>query len=142
MDVVSTRGSSIVNFSDYLFLRRALFGWLNCHSSNKYMAMSQFKCAMKQAIPQKYHMKFHYEKIFQVGLGLSNDRNLIQLDFITYVRTLHFAYVFGVLGLPHDTPVLEKSQFIKAIREDRLPLNWTRKKLTSFTILLTPLHLK
>ena len=61
MDVVSTRGSSIVNFSDYLFLRRALFGWLNCHSSNKYMAMSQFKCAMKQAIPQKYHMKYPKE---------------------------------------------------------------------------------
>lgn len=74
-------------------------------------------------------MKFHYEKIFQVGLGLSNDRNLIQLDFITYVRTLHFAYVFGVLGLPHDTPVLEKSQFIKAIREDRLPLNWSEEEI-------------
>jgi len=129
MDVLSTRGKSIVNFSDYVFLRKALFGWLNCHSSNKYMAMSQFKCAMKQAIPQKYHLKYHYEKVFKVGLTLSNDRNLIQLDFITYLRTLHFAYVFGVLGLPHDTPVLEKSQFIKAIREDRLPLNWSEDEI-------------
>ena len=129
MDVVSTRGRSLVNFFDYLFLRRALFGWLNCHSSTKYIAMSQFKCAMKQAIPQKYHLKNHYEKTYQIGLRLSNDRNLIQLDFITYVRTLHFAYVFGVLGLPHDTPVLEKSQFIKAIREDRLPLNWSEEEI-------------
>ena len=129
MDVLSTRGKSIINFSDYLFLRRALFGWLNCHSSNKYIAMSQFKCAMKQAIPQKYHLKFHYEKVYTIGLGLSNDRNLIQLDFVTYLRTLHFAYVFGVLGLPHDTPVLEKSQFIKAIREDRLPLNWSEEEI-------------
>jgi hypothetical protein len=129
MDVLSTRGKSIVNFADYLFLRRALFGWVNCHSSNKYMAMSQFKCAMKQAIPQKYHLKNHYEKVYKVGLTLSNDRNLIQLDFVTYLRTLHFAYVFGVLGLPHDTPVLEKSQFIKAIREDRLPLNWSEEEI-------------
>lgn len=129
MDVLSTRGRSIVNFQDYVFLRRALYGWLNCHSSNKYMAMSQFKCAMKQAIPQKYHLKYHYEKVYQVGLTLSNDRNLIQLDFVTYLRTLHFAYVFGVLGLPHDTPVLEKSQFIKAIREDRLPLNWSELEI-------------
>jgi hypothetical protein len=129
MEVLSTRGKSIVNFSDYVFLRRALFGWLNCHSSNKYMAMSQFKCAMKQAIPQKYHLKFHYEKVYKVGLTLSNDRNLIQLDFVTYLRTLHFAYVFGILGLPHDTPVIEKSQFIKAIREDRLPLNWSEEEI-------------
>jgi len=129
MEVVSTRGKSIVNFSDYVFLRRALFGWLNCHSSNKYMAMSQFKCAMKQAIPQKYHLKFHYEKVYKVGLSLANDRNLIQLDFISYLRALHFSYVFGVLGLPHDTPVLEKSQFVKAIREDRLPLNWSEEEI-------------
>jgi hypothetical protein len=129
MEVVSTRGKSIVNFSDYVFLRRALFGWLNCHSSNKYIAMSQFKCAMKQAIPQKYHLKFHYEKVYKVGLSLANDRNLIQLDFITYLRALHYSYVFGVLGLPHDTPVLEKSQFVKAIREDRLPLNWSEEEI-------------
>jgi len=129
MDVISTRGRSLVNFSDYLFLRRALFGWQNCHSSNKYIAMSQFKCAFRQAIPQKYHLKYHYEKIYQVGLKLSNDRNLIQLDFITYVRTLHFAYVFSILGLPHDTPVLEKSQFVKAVREDRLPLNWNEEEI-------------
>ena len=129
MEVVSTRGKSIVNFSDYVFLRRALFGWLNCHSSNKYIGMSQFKCAMKQAIPQKYHLKFHYEKVYKVGLSLANDRNLIQLDFISYLRALHFSYVFGVLGLPHDTPVLEKSQFVKAIREDRLPLNWSEEEI-------------
>jgi len=129
MDVLSTRGKSIINFSDYLFLRRALFGWINCHSSNKYIAMSQFKCAMRQAIPQKYHLKFHYERIYEVGLKLSNDRNLIQLDFVTFLRTVHFAYVFGVLGLPHDTPVIERSQFIKAIREDRLPLNWSEEEI-------------
>jgi hypothetical protein len=123
MDVISTRGRSVVNFADYLFLRKALFGWLTCHSSNKYIAMSQFKCAFRESLPQKYHLKYHYEKIYLVGKKLANDRNLIQLDFITYLRTLHFAYIFGIIGLPHDTPVIEKSQFIKAIREDRIPNN-------------------
>ena len=123
MDVISTRGRSVVNFADYVFLRKALFGWQNCHSSNKYIALSQFKCAFRESLPQKYHLKYHYEKIYFVGKKLANDRNLIQLDFVTYLRTLHFAYVFSIIGLPHDTPVIEKSQFIKAIREDRIPMN-------------------
>ena len=123
MDTLSTRGRSIVNFSDYVFLRRALFGWMNCHSSNKYIALSAFKCAVREAIPQKYRIKYHFEKIYIVGKRLANDRNLLQLDFISYLRTLQFTYVFSILGLPHDTPMLEKSQFIKAIREDRIPMN-------------------
>merc|ERR1712032_1091483 len=123
MDVISTRGRSVVNFADYVFLRKALFGWQNCHSSNKYIALSQFKCAFRESLPQKYHLKYHYEKIYFVGKKLTNDRNLIQLDFITYLRTLHFAYIFAIIGLPHDTPIVEKSQFIKAIREDRIPMN-------------------
>jgi len=123
MDVISTRGRSVVNFADYVFLRKALFGWQNCHSSNKYIALSQFKCAFRESLPQKYHLKYHYEKIYFVGKKLANDRNLIQLDFVSYLRTLHFAYIFSIIGLPHDTPVIEKSQFIKAIREDRIPMN-------------------
>ena len=129
MDTISTRGRSIVNFSDYVFLRRALFGWMNCHSSNKYIALSSFKCAIREAIPQKYRIKYHFEKIYVVGQKLANDRNLLQLDFITYLRTLHFTYVFSIIGLPHDTPMIEKSQFIKAIREDRIPMNIAEKEV-------------
>lgn len=129
MDVISSRGRSVVNFADYVFLRKTLFGWQNCHSSNKYIALSQFKCAFRESLPQKYHLKYHYEKIYFVGKRLANDRNLIQLDFITYLRTLHFAYVFSIIGLPHDTPVIEKSQFIKAIREDRIPMNINEEEI-------------
>lgn len=129
MDALSTRGRAVINFSDYLFLRKALFGWQNCHSSNKYIAMSQFKCAFRESLPQKYHLKYHYEQIYLIGKRLANDRNLIQLDFITYLRTLHFAYVFSIMGLPHDTPVIEKSQFIKAIREDRIPNNLNEEEV-------------
>ena len=123
MDTISTRGRSVVNFMDYVFLRRALFGWMNCHSSNKYIALSAFKCAVREAIPQKYRIKYHFEKIYMVGKRLANDRNLLQLDFISYLRTLQFTYVFSIIGLPHDTPMIEKSQFVKAIREDRIPMN-------------------
>jgi hypothetical protein len=129
MDVLSTRGRSVINFADYMFLRRALFGWVSCHSTNKYIAMSQFKCAIREAIPLKYHMKSSYDEIYLVGLRLANDKNLIQMDFVTYVRVLHFSYIFSILSLPYDTLVLEKSQFIKAIREDRIPMNWSEDEI-------------
>ena len=123
MDIISTRGKSVINFADYVFLRRALFGWRNCHSSNQFIAMSQFKCAFRESLPQKYLHNHYYENIYKVGLKFANDRNLLQLDFISYLRTLNFAYVFSIISLPNDTPVVEKTQFIKAIREDRIPMN-------------------
>ena len=45
------------------------------------------------------------------------------MNLFQKVRTLNFAYVFSIISLPNDTPVVEKTQFIKAIREDRIPMN-------------------
>ena len=124
MDIVSTRGNEMINFSDYLFIKKSWFAWQQCHSNSKYIAVSHFRCAFKLAIPQKYHMKMSMDEIYKIGLNLANDRALIELDYISYLRVLYFSYVFAIYGSPNDAPFLDKPQFIKAIREDRFPLNW------------------
>jgi len=129
MQVVSTRGNDEINFSDYLFIRKSLFGWQQCHSNAKYIAVSHFKCALKLTIPQKYHLKISVEDMYHVGLSLANDKALIELDYISYLRVLYFAYIFSVYGAPHDSPYLEQQQFIKAIREDRFPQNWEESEI-------------
>lgn len=129
MDTVSTRGNSEINFSDYLIIRRSLFAWQMCHSNSKYIAISAFRCSLKTAIPNKYQMRIDHEKIYNVGLKLGNDPALIELDYISYLRVLYFAYVFSILGLSHDMPYLEKNQFIKATREDRFPTNFEESEI-------------
>jgi len=126
---VSNRGADELNFANYLFLRKALFGWKQCHSNAKYIAKSHFKCALGTAIPQKYYARNDVENIYNVGLRWSADRNLIELDFISYLRVLYSTYIFGVFNMPNDTAYLEKQQFIKAVKEDRLPNNFEEAEI-------------
>lgn len=128
--VVSTRGGkTLLNFSDYLFIRKALFAWKECHSNAKYISKSSFKCTLRIAIPHKYQLKVDYERIYNTGMKLANDPGLVQLDFVSYLRALYFTHVFAILGTPHDTPFLERTQFIKAIREDRIPMNFEESEI-------------
>lgn len=124
MDVLQTRGASTINFSDYVFYRRALYGWSECHSTAKYLSRSAFKCAMLSCIPQKYNHKLDYELYYETGLKIASDRNLIEMDFIAYLRTAHFVNYFVTFGQPLNTPYLEKAQFLRAVNEDRLPTNF------------------
>jgi len=131
IDVLQTRGTSLINFSDYLFYRRALYGWTECHSTSKYISKSSFKCAILSTIPQKYNFKLDYDQFYETGLRLTSDRNLIELDFISYIRVALFMKYFIVFGQPLNVPYLEKSQFIRAVREDRLPTNFEESEINT-----------
>ena len=124
MDVLQTRGASKINFSDYIFYRRALYGWSECHSTAKFLSKSAFKCAMLSCIPQKYNHKLDYDVYYETGLKIASDRNLIEMDFIAYLRTAVFVNYFVIFGQPLNTPYLEKAQFLRAVNEDRLPTNF------------------
>ena len=121
MDTVSTRKNSKINFSDYLIIRRAMFGWKDCHSDTMYISVTGFKCALKTAVPIKYNLKLESERFYNAGLKLANNKGLTELDFISYLRIIYFSYVFSILNLPNNIAFIEKTQFIKAIKEDRFP---------------------
>jgi hypothetical protein len=129
MDVVTAGGDQHMNFADYLFLRKALFGWRQCHSNIKYIAKSHFKCAVSTALPPKYHVRVDFDEIYKTGQRLSSDRNLIELDFISYLRVTYYIYVFSVFSHPNDNPILQKTQWLKAVREDRMPNNFDEAEI-------------
>jgi hypothetical protein len=129
MDTISTRGTRQINFADYLFVRKALHGWKECHSHLVYIAKDHFRCALDSAMPNKYNLKLDIERIYNVGLDISADRTLIELDFLAYLRVSYFTYVFTVFATPYDTPYLEKNQWLKAIKEDRLPNNFEESEV-------------
>jgi len=124
IDMLQTSGTTEMNLGNYIFYRRALYGWRDCHSSAKYISKANFRCALLNSIPQKFHLKIDNDKIYDAGLKHANDKNLIQMDFISYLRILHFYYQFSTFGHPMSLPYLEKAQFLRAVHEDRLPNNW------------------
>lgn len=126
---VTSRARPLINFHDYMFIRRALFAWKNCQSNAKFISKSAFKCAMRTAILQKAHFNVDLEQIYDTGVELANDFNIIQLDFINYLQSLYCVYLFSTFGQPIHMPYIEKTSWIKAIREDRLPHNYEESEV-------------
>merc|ERR1712032_1603333 len=129
VDNIEHLGSSTINFHDYLIFRRALYGWSECHSSSKYIAKTSFKCSILSIIPQKYNLRIDYDLFYNTGLKIASDRNLLNMDFISYIRTAYYTYYFVIFGQPLKTPFLDKGQFIRAVNEDRLPVNFDENEI-------------
>lgn len=131
MDTLSTRGATLINIFDYILYRRSMYSWTRCQSSGKYIAKSHFKCAISMFIPNKYLTKLDASKIYEAGLQVAYDKNLIELDFIGYLRVTYFAYVFSVFNESgsQNLPFLEKVRFLRSIQEDRLPKNFEESEI-------------
>jgi hypothetical protein len=123
-DILSSRAGGDLNFSDYLFIRKALFGWKECHSNSEYIAKYHFKCAVAAALPHKYFPQLDYDVIYETGIRTFGDRSLIENDFISYLGILYYTNLFGIINQPLHSTFLEKAQWLKAIKEDRFPNNF------------------
>ena len=126
---VSSRQNALINFHDYMFIRRSLFAWKNCQSNAKFISKTAYKCAVRTAILAKMHFNGEIDGIYDVGVTLANDSNIIQLDFINYLRSMYCLYSFVTLGSPIKMPYIEKTSFLKAIREDRVPNNFEESEV-------------
>ena len=138
MYILSTRKNGDLNFSDYLIIRRALFGWKECQSAQAHIGLSAFKCALKSAIPIKYEAKIDSDQIYKAGLKIANNKGSPELDFVGYLRVLYYAYVFTILNMPENTAFLGKTQFLKAIKEDRFPTYFSEEEVEVFYQLTNP----
>ena len=112
MDIISTRINCEINFSDYLIIRRAIFGWNECNSNGTYISIMSFKCALKNSFPDKYHNKFELDLIYYAGIKIIDNPSVQELDFIGYLRIIYYTYIFSILSAQNDTPFLEYGQFI------------------------------
>lgn len=124
MDSFTTRSAHIINFADYLLFKKATFGWKECQSTASYMSKDAFTCAVRTSLPVLYHLNSDIIRFYDAGLSMVSDYNLIEMDFIAYMRTFYYTYVFIIFSNNQDTPALAKSDFLKSIRDDRIPQNF------------------
>lgn len=127
MDSITTRARNIINFADYILFKRATFGWKECQSTSAYMAKDAFMCAMRTALPIKYHLNHDLERFYLSGMHMVSDSHLIEMDFIAYLRTFYYSYVYIIFSNHQNIPTLGKSDFLKAIRDDRIPQNFSEE---------------
>jgi hypothetical protein len=118
-NIISLESSPGINFYQYLFVRKSIFGWFQCCSSAHHIGKNDFNCAIGHILPAKALLKLERENIYDLGLKYQfNEYSLIQLDFIAYFRIAYYANVFTILERKSTFSSLYKSDFIKAIRED------------------------
>ena len=125
MNMLSTRGRPIMNIFDYVIFRRALFAWSKCTSSSKVMTKSAFKCAITTFISSKYLGRSDTDTIFNTGVGYGQGANLIDLDFISYLRVSYYTLAFVTFNESNPSGFLEKYKFLKSIQSDAFPNNFT-----------------
>jgi hypothetical protein len=129
MNILSTRGRSEINIFDYIIFRRALFSWTKCQSSTKFMAKSSFKCAISLFINNKYLGKTDTSIIYDTGISYGQGANLIDLDFISYLRISYYTLAFVSFNESNPDSILEKTKFIKAIQSDVFPNNFNPSEI-------------
>ena len=126
---ITTRAKDLINFYDYLFIRRSMFAWVNCLSNSKFMCKQAFKCAIKSGILPKFRVTADIDHIYNAAIHNANDLHIIELDFINYIRVLFALNEFSFFGTPTTVPYIEKFNMIKAIREDRVPTNFEESEV-------------
>lgn len=129
MNMISTRGKPIMNIFDYVIFRRALYAWTKCTSSAKVMTKAAFKCAITTFITNKYLGKFDTDLIFNVGISYGQGANLIDLDFISYLRISYYTLAFVTFNESNPTSQLEKIKFLKAVSGDAFPNNFNEAEI-------------
>lgn len=129
IEAVSCKGKDEINFSEYFLIRRGLFAWNACHTTKKYISVSDFKCAIRTAIPPKYQLKIDLEQIYNIGLRFANDKGINQLDYVSYQRIVYFTYVFSLIGSTQGTQFISKDQFLKFVKEQRYPTYFTVEEI-------------
>lgn len=129
MSAFSTRSKALINFADYLLMRKALFGWKECESSASFMAKEAFQCALRKSLPIKYHLNSDINRFYEAGLETFGKELNIQFDFIIYLRTFYFANCFVAFSSNNDIPYIQKQSFLKSIKDDRIPQNFEEKEV-------------
>lgn len=129
MNMISTRGKPVMNVFDYVIFRRALYAWTKCTSSSKVMTKAAFKCAITTFITNKYLGKFDTDTIFNTGISYGQGANLIDLDFISYLRVSYYTLAFVTFNESNPNSRLEKVTFLKAISGDVFPNNFNEAEV-------------
>lgn len=119
-----------INFFNYFFISKAAFAWEKCANHAKYISATHFRCAISNMVPNKYYLKVELDHVYKIAVNFAQqDKALIELDFLDFIRTANFVFTFVIFNYPNDNFRLEKNQFIKSIRENRLPNNFTEKEI-------------
>ncbi len=131
LNIISNRGDLKINFFSYLFFKKSLFAWTKCQTSRKYISVSGFKCAI--SIMTRLNRKSIAVELYKIALQYQfNDMALIAADFICYLNIAYKYFQFNIIIYPNKDEVLEKNVFLKAIEEDRIPMNFSIEEINTF----------
>ena len=117
-----------------------MYAWTKCSSDQYFMTFTAFKCAIGYIGPHTYIHREVLENIYQYAIDkIANDLSIVQMDFLTFVKTSFYINAFSLFGAYRETFTLSKRTFVQtAVKEDILPNNFDEREINYiFTLTAT-----
>ncbi|MCQ2818922.1 MAG: hypothetical protein MJ252_16780 [archaeon] len=118
-----------INFYSYLLLRQAMFSWGKCNSDKMHLSLSSFECAIGMTNHKGYISDKDLEEIYKAELLHLNSN---EMTFPNYLKIVGVLSLFNILGARRDTFLLDKADFKKTLKEDKLIFDIPEREIDSF----------
>jgi len=83
-------------------LRLMVFSWKHCSVQGPFIEESNFECAVEVASGYRTLSKSAARRLFKLGLELSNNEYLRNLDFITFLYVSLSMRLYGKINRKED----------------------------------------
>merc|ERR1711957_711428 len=130
-DLLDPHETAYLNFHSYMSLRLFIFSWRRCSVGAPNIEESNFECAIEIAAGWKTMNRNTVRKLFFLGLEMSGNINIRNLDFITYVSFAQAVRLYGKINGKEDNDVT-RNEMNLALDNDILPLRYNQDTINIF----------
>ena len=124
-DLFDEYNHNYLNFNDYMKLRLMIFSWKHCSLATTYIEETLFECAFEVAAGFKTLNSRSARNIFNLGLYLSNNEVIRNLDFISYCMITVSANLYSYINTKDDGDI-SKSELNTALDNNMLPIRYNQ----------------
>jgi len=117
----------MINFMDYIFLRRLTMAWNECSVDDR-LSKRRARCAFAVTTSQKKRFLPVSNQVFNIAIQLYKTKikeNEAFLDFFSFAKIAYLYYYFNEFGLPFQEESLTKKALLLAIEDQVMPTSIT-----------------
>jgi hypothetical protein len=134
-DLLDERRLSYLNLVDYMKLRLFIFSWRTCNVNGPIIDEVGFECAIDIASGYKTFARTPARKIFQMILEISDNSDIININFFSYVNIASAIRLYGSINGKRNNDII-RSEFNLALDRNTLPDRYNQDIINQIFVLV------
>lgn len=114
--------NGVLNFSEYLNLRRSVIAWSQCTQAS--MNRAGLRCGLNIAVPGKNLSQPEADVLYSLGIRF-NEIHDNKMSFCAFIYLVDIYKVFSKFNEPMDTGVVNQKDLVRRIEELDFPTRIT-----------------